>query len=93
MPQRTDEFGGYSKAWLADDCKKDIDSISSLLGLDIDQKAMELVSGQKELANKSLKKESQMRKASSVVRTLDFKNSEFISSRHNDIVANYDLNC
>ena len=42
----TDEFGGYSKQWLVgSESKKDLDNISSLLGIDIESKA-------KEIANK-----------------------------------------
>ncbi len=43
-----DEFGGYQKAWLKKsdvDIEDDetMDSISSLIGIDIEQKAMELL--------------------------------------------------
>jgi len=56
-PQNTDEFGGYSKTWLSKGCissapeRRDsedldsgLDSISILVGLDIERKAQELIS-------------------------------------------------
>ncbi len=43
---KADEFGGYSKAWLADgEATKDasLESIAALLGLDIEKKALALI--------------------------------------------------
>lgn len=54
--QLTDEFGGYSKSWIQsmaneaaqkEDLKDDsycIESISALIGIDIDKKAKEIIS-------------------------------------------------
>ncbi len=41
--QSTDEFGGYSKAWLAENECHDLDSISALIGINIEKKAQALV--------------------------------------------------
>ena len=41
--QSTDEFGGYSKAWLAENECHDLDSISAMIGINIEKKAQALV--------------------------------------------------
>jgi len=55
QPQNTDEFGGYSKTWLTkggissayerkiSEDFENIDSISNLIGIDIESKAKEIV--------------------------------------------------